>query len=345
MEGDLAVPIGEINNIRRRVLKKLEIVRAGRYPDRRDNQDKKTRANLSRSYTKSKKKLEQGLSISACFYKDIKGLNYEKLTVDRLYIPFDVLLKKSSNEISKIKENTELYAYIPPITKGNYDIMLKSRLESIIAMGIKGVLAGNIGILRYMQIFPEISFVGDHHLNVFNSASIDVLKDKGVEGTTLSPELNIGQIRDIQKDAGFMLEVLAYGRIPLMISEYCAVGCIAGGVSRHTRCSLKCGDSSFQLWDRKGMGFPVFHDGVDCRSIIFNSNVLLLADKIDEIKSCGIDMIRLNFTDETPEEVKNIADLHRHIIGEGSGIQGEYEKTLDEIRERGFTRGHYFRGV
>jgi len=109
----------------------------------------------------------------------------------------------------------------------------------------------------------------------------------------------------------FVEEVLVYGRIPLMISEYCPVGSIKGNFGKNSRCSMPCKDKDFYLVDRMNMKFPVLCDRIDCRSMIFNAKVLLLSDTVDRIKTLGIDMVRLNFTDENPKEVKDIVKMHR----------------------------------
>jgi len=38
---------------------------------------------------------EKNLKISACFYKDMAGLEYESLGVDRIYLPFSMFVKET----------------------------------------------------------------------------------------------------------------------------------------------------------------------------------------------------------------------------------------------------------
>ena len=104
-------------------------------------------------------------------------------------------------------------------------------------------------------------------------------------------------------------------------------------------------DKDFKLRDRKNMEFPVLCDRIDCRSMIFNSNVLLLTDNIDKIKASGVDMLRLNFADENPNEVMDIVDMHKKLITDGPKYLKDYEGLIEKIKDGGFTKGHYFKGV
>jgi len=54
-----------------------------------------------------------------------------------------------------IKENAELFVFIPPVTRGNYDKLIKSRLDDIVNMGIDGILAGNPGTVKYAGAYPK----------------------------------------------------------------------------------------------------------------------------------------------------------------------------------------------
>lgn len=345
LESGLAVPVSELNTIRRKALEQLQIKRADRYPERKQRCKGKIGSVTFLTHTSREQNQNKTLAVSACFYKEIEGLDYGALAVERLYLPFSMLVNESGENILRLGQKTEVYAYIPPITKGNYDRLIKSKLKHIANMGVKGILAGNIGALEYTADIPGLSFMGDHYMNIFNSVSIKVARDLGMNGVTLSPELNLNQIREIEKFSGFTVEVLVYGRIPLMISEYCPVGSVMGGFCKNKKCSRECMDKDFKLRDRKNMEFPVLCDRIDCRSMIFNSNVLLLTDNIDKIKASGVDMLRLNFADENPNEVMDIVDMHKKLITDGPKYLKDYEGLIEKIKDGGFTKGHYFKGV
>ncbi|HOM02885.1 MAG TPA: DUF3656 domain-containing protein [Acetivibrio sp.] len=340
----LSVPISEINTLRRSALEELEAKRSDRYPHRKPgNLQEKSEDMLH--FPGNSRNGEKDLKISACFYTDIDGLEYENLGADRIYLPFGMLLGKKKERILRLKENAELFVFIPPITRGNYDELIKSRLEDIVEMGFDGILLGNPGAVQYAKAYGELCVMGDYSLNVFNSFSVKALMDMGFDGATISLELNLNQIKALEKFPEFTQEVLVYGRIPLMTSEYCPVGSIKGNFGKNSKCNMACKDKNFYLEDRMNMKFPVLCDRIDCRSTIFNAKVLLLSDTVDRIKTSGVDMIRLNFTDESPNEVRDIIRMHSDILNEGSKALDSYKELIDKIKDRGFTKGHFPRGV
>ena len=130
-----------------------------------------------------------------------------------------------------------------------------------------------------------------------------------------------------------------------MNSEYCPVGSVAGGWESGKKCGEPCKNGIYMLKDRKGMKFPVMCDKIDCRSTILNSNVLFMADSLENSHSWGIDNIRLDITDESPDDVKNLVDMHRLGCINSKEMTERYHAMIDRIKASGFTRGHYFRGV
>jgi collagenase-like PrtC family protease len=141
------------------------------------------------------------------------------------------------------------------------------------------------------------------------------------------------------------LEAVVYGRLPLMISEYCPVGCIEGGFNGLSKCSGCCGRGDYALRDRLGMEFPVLCDNIDCRSTILNSTVLFVPDSLRSLAEAGISIFRLYIWDEDVDTIKELVRLYRAALaGSGSG-EAALGRLTDKIKAAGFTKGHYYRGV
>ena len=78
-----------------------------------------------------------------------------------------------------------------------------------------------------------------------------------------------------------------------------------------------------------GSVFPVVRE-FGCRNVILNAHKLFLADKIEDVMSCGLWAGRLLFTTESPRECVMVTKAY----------QG-----LSDYRPNGLTRGLYYRGV
>jgi putative protease len=194
---------------------------------------------------------------------------------------------------------------------------LDKDLEKLRQLGVTQVLAGTLGMVRHAS---DLGFQvrGDYGLGLYNSQTSKELKRMNLLSATVSFEMKLPQIRDISK--GQDMELIGYGRLPLMLTENCIVHNHTG---QHT-----CGNVN-QLTDRKGERFPVVK-AYGCRNEILNAKKLFLADKLDELNRLGLWAIRLHFT--TENHVECVQVLQRYMG------QGRYQPN-------DYTRGLYYRNV
>ena len=130
--------------------------------------------------------------------------------------------------------------------------------------------------------------VTDFSVHCFNSTTLGAFKNLGVQRATLHPELNLAQIRDMEKC--LPVEAIIYGKLPLMELG----NPIEGGT----------------ITDRTGARFFVHGD------ILYNSVPIFMADKLKEVEKAGITHGRLIFTTESAEEVRQIikANMYRKML-------------------------------
>ncbi len=184
-------------------------------------------------------------------------------------------------------------------------------------LGVDRALVGNLSQVAVARR-EGFALLGDFGLQVFNSEGAKEYKRMGFSSLTASFELKLAQIRDLAKVVD--TELIAYGRLPLMITENCLIR------NRANRCSCK---QENLLIDRKGVRFPVVR-AFGCRNEILNANKLFLADKAQDYQRVGVRTIRLMFTLESPAECLRITQRYR---GEGHYAPASY------------TRGLYYRDV
>ena len=208
-------------------------------------------------------------------------------------------------------------ALLPRICTDREAPALFQELERLRAMGVTDALAGTLDSARRAA---ELGFTlrGDYGLGVFNGQTLKELKRLGFRSATLSFELKLAQIRDLSK--AVPMELIAYGRLPLMITENCIV---YNHVGQHV-----CGDG-LRLVDRKGARFPVVK-AWGCRNEILNAKTLFLADKAGDWQRLGLWAGRLMFTTENARECVQVLERY---LGRGSYQPNDY------------TRGLYYRGV
>ncbi len=194
---------------------------------------------------------------------------------------------------------------------------LEQDLVALRELGVTEALAGTWGAVRRAQQMG-FSVRGDYGLGVYNSQTMKELRRLGLLSATLSFELKFPQIRDISK--AIPAEFIAYGRLPLMITENCII---------YNHCGRHTCDNVNLLTDRKGERFPVVK-AWGCRNEIYNSKKVFLADKQADWRKLGLWGARLQFTTENALECAQV--LERYLN------QGKYQPN-------DFTRGLYYRDV
>ncbi|MDO9630082.1 MAG: DUF3656 domain-containing protein, partial [Acholeplasmataceae bacterium] len=157
--------------------------------------------------------------------------------------------------------------------------------------------------------------VTNEFLNVTNIYTAHLLYKYHVERVTLSPELSNQRVFDFRdrflQEFNYIpnLELVVYGRVDLMISKYCP---IAKTFKTKQNCHL-CELNMYYLEDRMKAKFPLINDG-NCNIRILNNKPLNLIEYVNQIRSSGINKIRLDFTTERALEVKEVIKSFKKAI-------------------------------
>ncbi len=272
----------------------------------------------------------------------VKMLNHARRTiVDALYAA-KLESKARRTRIPEAKERItfekkEPYLTASVTTRAQYDACAKCGIKEIYFDNIirrnqityedkegELLIGGYGGIYHYRGRNP---FVTDYSLNVVNAESCHALYRLGAKRVTLSYELNKKQLDDLivayyRQNGGYpALEMIVYGRAPLMFTKYCPL-------KKMGQCGV-CKTKSYEMRDEYGT-FPILSHS-DCTTTILNGKILNLLDEMPSIE--GVEAFRLNFTIEPPEEVERIVKAaQRKLNGADSGLLFNQETD---------TRGHF----
>ena len=181
----------------------------------------------------------------------------------------------------------------------------------------------------------DIDLFGDQFLNVTNVYAARVLLKNGLEGLTLSLELQKERIQNFfnQFRAKFgevgVFEQIVYGRTELMLSKYCPIAKTMGTNKKY--CHL-CEHSQYSLKDRMEYEFPLLNDG-DCNIRVLNPKPLCLIDHLEFFRDCGLSRVRLDFTIESDEETRAVIDAFQRAL----------RKEPYSLNRRGMTYGRFQR--
>ena len=184
-------------------------------------------------------------------------------------------------------------------------VPVNARIDNYNILDSKIIKTSNIGDLTK---YKDNIIHTDSYLNVLNHYSVEYLLKNNVSKIGLSPELSEFQIKDLisyftdkyGKIPPF--EILAYGKIETMITNYCPISNAYGKIDKHCNC---CRGKQFALKDRMGYRFPLRTDN-KCTVTIYNSIPISLFENLNKIVDMGISNILLSFVDEDNKTIKEI---------------------------------------
>ncbi|WP_125152736.1 DUF3656 domain-containing U32 family peptidase [Clostridium rectalis] len=312
------LPVSSINEVRRELISMLqeEIINGN---SKRENTNKNL--NCKKINKLSIEKYELPKTLVCITTKEqlraAKSFNIK----DIAFNPF--LRRNELNLFDFINEGINVYIKIPNIIKDEFHSIynyIENNLNSI-----KGIITANLGIINKFR--NKTIIISDYKLNIFNNYSLDFYKNF-IHGYCASVELNKSEISKLKHSN---LQIIVYGKIELMISEYCPIGSIFGGKDSNNVCTGYCKDKSFGLIDRKNEEFSIYTDKF-CRSYIYNNVPLNLISNISELEKIKVKNFRLDFIDEDFIETSKVLEAFINKNWVGNDLKG-------------FTRGHYKRGV
>lgn len=223
---------------------------------------------------------------------------------DNVYIPLKYFVNKKYSEILTIlSSNFNMFIYMPTIIKANYKNLLLNNLDEIVkSFQIKGFVISNISGLKFLEKYisdEKYKIVANYTMNIFNSYTINELKNIGITDITPSVELNKFALEAVINNTCLPIELIVYGRMILMNSAYCLLGKTN---KCYPECEQRCSNNKkYYLRDRLGFRFRIIPDKLQTVTSIYNSKINSIDTTDFNVKS-----IRINILDETINQINNI---------------------------------------
>lgn len=324
------IPISALNELRRSALEKISEIR--RLKSKRNIEfDREFDKNIYNSSQTQKN--NKTLELSAFFYEFPEDLTDFDKIVSRVYLPVS-----NEEELDKAKKefSGQIFLWTYPVLKdAELDWTIKNLCE--VSEYFDGITYGSLGALKvFKEAFPEKMLCTEYSMNIFNNEALRLHKELGAETAVLSPELTLLEAEKLSCQ-GLKLEAAVFGRFPLMVMENCPSGADKGCSGLCEKCSRRDG----YLKDRKGKIFPYVRNPLFGRTQIFNSNTLFM-DDTESLEKTDFSLLRLIFTKDNMEYGNKIANYFYNRIKD-KGYRDD--QLVRKIKEKGYTKGHWFRGV
>ncbi|EGO62391.1 DUF3656 domain-containing U32 family peptidase [Acetonema longum] len=344
-QGELMVPVSEINEARRKAVEALEEARLTKFhrpalpplpPSQFEPALKKTAAYQKKPLlivntdtpAKAKTAWENGADVvmfggESFTHTDFRPEDYREAVCMARAFQRQIIL--STPRITKEWQTHKV----------RQDISLFQELQP------DAIAVSNLGTLELVRRLSTCPIHGDFPLNTYNSFAIDFYQSHGISSLTLSPELNFSQIEKIV-GCGYPveLECLVHGYVPLMVSEHCVIGSHLGNLQGE-RCERPCCQKDFWLKDRMNELFPLATDQF-CRMHVLNAKELSMLPHVGQFGRLGLGRIRIEAKKGSVAFVSKITSLYRQLLDQSNTVSQEEIQTAEH---ENITRGHYFRGV
>ncbi len=310
LDDGLSLSAAAVNALRRDALSQLTALRARRAQPTLRRPEKTAHYDGSREHP--------GLTLQVTSRDQITE-KMLKMRPEVLYVPLHILAL-DPDFCRELSQKVRVAAVLPRILHDNEMDPVKVDLRAIRDMGVREALAGNLGMMLPLRE-QGFRIRGDYGLNLYNSGAVNLMRELKLLSATLSFEMTLPQIRDVSK--AVPCEILAYGRLPLMVTENCLVRSRTG--------SCTCNLSREKLMDKTGAEFPIIRDGGKCRSVLLNGKKLNWLDRQEDLARLGLWAVRLYFTTESPREVDNVLSAYRNPppFDPGACTRGLYLRGLE----------------
>ena len=349
LEGALILPVSELNRLRREAIAQLEILRAAPRiwnllpaapeshsvaaavrPDSSPTVPSTTAAKtpelivLVRSLAQLDAALRCGVTTIYCDFEDPKKYREAVTTFHTAY----------GCSVAPGAARPEIWVAPPRVFKPGEEWILKQVLSS----NADGYLVRNPEHLRF---FAGQRRRGDFSLNVANPLAADwFITHQQLERVTVSYDLNAEQVAGLLRAAPpEWFELTLHQHMPLFHMEHCVFCAFLSQGTDYSNCGRPCDKHVVKLRDRTGAEHPLKADS-GCRNTVFNARAQTGAESLGRFLELGARVFRIEFVDETAEQVATVIGRYRALLrGEITGQALWQELKLSS--QLGVTRGQF----
>ncbi|MBD2693412.1 U32 family peptidase [Anabaena catenula] len=329
LNGNIMLPVSELNRMRRELVTQLEELR------------KKPKLWQLNHHAKwqdlitSKSTPIPALPSLIILVRNIKQLK-AALTADIKTVYCEFENPRNYQEAVKIvreyEKDVSIFVAPPRISKPGETWILKQ----VRAANADGYLIRNYDQLEY---FADERCVADFSLNIANPLTADYFQQRfNLERLTASYDLNINQLEDlITNYPAQNFEVTIHQHIPMFHMEHCVFCAFLSTGTDYTNCGRPCEKQEVKIKDRVGSEHILKADS-GCRNTVYNGTAQTGAEYVQRLISLGLQHLRIEFLNETPEQVIKTIDYYQQLLqGEITGSQIWRELKLQN--QLGVTRG------
>jgi U32 family peptidase len=337
LEGEVIVPLSELNRVRREVVAGLEKLRAA--PLRWTLQPPPIASNATSLEAPAQvsgpemiaviRLLEQ---LDAAWHAGARTI-YCEFENPKHYRDAVARFRELRNSKTGTHDETATIWVAPPrVFKPGEEWILKQVRSS----DADGYLVRNYDHLAF---FAADRKRGDFSLNVANPWTAAYFREHyGLERVTASYDLNITQLDALLQAApGTWFDITIHQHMPMFHMEHCVFCAFLSSGKDYRDCGRPCDTHRVALRDRVGAELPLKADA-GCRNTVFNNRAQTGAEYVARLLELGARSFRVEFVNESGDEVQRTLSRYARLLrGEITGA--DLWRELKLINQLGVTRG------
>ena len=337
LEGEVILPVSELNRVRREAIAALEKLRAApqrwatheyRRPDFGSGKGAPPRAPELIAVIRLLEQLDAAWAAGArTLYCEFENPKHYRDAVARFR-----QLQDSQPSTLNSRVASSIWVAAPRIFKPGEEWILKQ----VRSCEADGYLIRNYDHLAF---FASDRKRGDFSLNVANPWAADyLLRRYGLERVTASYDLNITQLEALLTAApGAWFDITVHQHMPMFHMEHCVFCAFLTTGKDYRDCGRPCDTKRVALRDRVGAELPLKADA-GCRNTVFNNRAQTGAEYVARLIELGARSFRVEFVNEGADEVTRTLTRYAQLIrGEITGA--ELWRELKLLNQLGVTRG------
>jgi U32 family peptidase len=331
LEGNVMIPVSELNRLRREIVEQVEALRS-RPPRWQVNASAQLKDLLPKPSSSTQTNTPQLIVPVRKLDQLQAALN---TGVETLYCEFEDP-RAYSQAVERFRqqqtaETQTIWVAPPRITKPGEQWIL----ERVRRSQADGYLVRNYDHLNF---FAENRCIGDFSLNVANAIAAHSFKKLGLERLTASYDLNIQQLTDLLGSCPpAWFEITIHQHMPMFHMEHCVFCAFLSDGKDFQDCGRPCETHEVKLRDRVGTEHILQAD-VGCRNTVFNGTAQTGAEHMQRLIALGARAFRLEFLQETPAQIEQTILQYRQLLnGQTTGTQ--LWRALKLHSQLGVTRG------
>jgi putative protease len=345
LEGEVILPVSELNELRRRVAAEIETQRAA--PKRWKMTDRRSVDFGVRSAGQPAiaatpelivvvRSLEQLTAALACpglatFYCEFENPKHYRDAVAS-FRAWQGTLAADPHSALRNPQSTSIWVAAPRVFKPGEEWIMKQ----VLSCEADGYLVRNYD---HLQWFAGKRRRGDFSLNVANALTADYFVNRyGLERVTASYDLNISQLEALLQSApGAWFDITLHQHMPMFHMEHCVFCAFLSTGKDYRDCGRPCDTQRVALRDRVGAEHPLKADA-GCRNTVYNSRAQTGAEFAARMIELGAHSFRIEFLNESADEIRRTVERYQQLLG-GRINGAELWRELKLINQLGVTRG------